>query len=51
MQNREELGQKGHDRSKKTTCRQRGKSIIFKKGGDKYRVRTPVYLESLKRSM
>jgi hypothetical protein len=33
MQNREELRQKGHDRSRKTTCRERGKNIIFRRGG------------------
>jgi hypothetical protein len=32
MQNREELRQKGHDRSRKT-CRERGKNIIFRRGG------------------
>jgi hypothetical protein len=29
MQNREELRQKGHDGSRKTTCRERGKNIIY----------------------
>jgi hypothetical protein len=33
MQNREELRQKGHDGSKKMTCHERGKNIIFRKGG------------------
>ncbi len=33
MQNREELRQKGHDGSQKTTCRGRGKNIIFRRGG------------------
>jgi hypothetical protein len=32
MQNREELRQKGNDRSKKTMCFKRGKNIIFGKG-------------------
>jgi hypothetical protein len=33
MQNREELRQKGHDGSWKTTCRERGKKYHFQKGG------------------
>ncbi len=33
MQNREELRQKGHDGSRKMTCRERGKNIIFRRGG------------------
>jgi hypothetical protein len=33
MQNREELRQKGNDVSRKTTCRVRGKNIIFGRGG------------------
>jgi hypothetical protein len=33
MQNREELRQKGHDRSQKMMCRERGKNIIFRRGG------------------
>ncbi len=33
MQNREELRQKGHDGSKKTTCCERGKKYYFQKGG------------------
>jgi hypothetical protein len=33
MQNREELRQKGHDGSQKTTCRERGKKYHFQKGG------------------
>jgi hypothetical protein len=33
MQNREELRQKGHDGSRKTTCRERGKKYNFQKGG------------------
>jgi hypothetical protein len=33
MQNREELGQKGHDESQKTVCCERGKKIIFRRGG------------------
>ncbi len=33
MQNREELRQKGHDRSRKTTCRERGKKYHFQKEG------------------
>jgi hypothetical protein len=32
MQNREELRQKGHDRSQKTTCHKRGK-MSFSEGG------------------
>ncbi len=41
MQNREELRQKGHDWSQKTTCRERGKKYNFQKGGsgNKYRFR------------
>jgi hypothetical protein len=33
MQNREELPQKGHDGSRKITCRERGKKYNFQKGG------------------
>jgi hypothetical protein len=33
MQNREELRQKGHDGSRKTKCRERGKKYHFQKGG------------------
>ncbi len=33
MQNREELRQKGHVASRKTTCRERGENIIFRRGG------------------
>jgi hypothetical protein len=33
MQIREELGQKGHDGSRKTTCHERGKKYHFQKGG------------------
>jgi hypothetical protein len=33
MQNREELRQKGHDGSQKTTCPERGKKYNFQKGG------------------
>jgi hypothetical protein len=33
MQNREELRQKGHDGSQKTACHERGKNIIFRRGG------------------
>ncbi len=33
MQNREELRQKGHDRRRKRTCRQRGKKYHFQRGG------------------
>jgi hypothetical protein len=33
MQNREELRQKGHDGSRKTTCREKGKKYHFQKGG------------------
>jgi hypothetical protein len=32
MQNRKESRQKGHNRSKKTTCFKRGKNIISGKG-------------------
>jgi hypothetical protein len=43
MQNREEFRQKGHDRSRKTTCRERGKNIIFRRGGgNKYRFQTKI---------
>jgi hypothetical protein len=33
MQNREELRQKGHYGSQKMTCSERGKNIIFRRGG------------------
>jgi hypothetical protein len=33
MQNREQLRQKGHNSSRKTTCRERGKKYHFQKGG------------------
>jgi hypothetical protein len=33
MQNWEELRQKGHDGSRKTTCSERGENIIFRRGG------------------
>jgi hypothetical protein len=33
MQNREELRKKGHDGSRKMTCRERGKKYHFQKGG------------------
>jgi hypothetical protein len=33
MQNREELGQKGHNGSRKMTCHERGENIIFRRGG------------------
>jgi hypothetical protein len=33
MQNREELMQKGDNGSRKTTCRERGKNVIFRRGG------------------
>jgi hypothetical protein len=43
MQNREELRQKGHDGSRKTTCSERGKKYNFQKGGgNKYRFRTEI---------
>jgi hypothetical protein len=44
MQNREELRQKDHDGSQKTTCRDWGKKYHFQKGGggDKYRFRTEI---------
>jgi hypothetical protein len=32
MKNREQLRQKGHKRSQKTTCRERGKKYDFQKG-------------------
>jgi hypothetical protein len=36
MKNREELRQKGHDRSRKMMCHKRGKTSFSDKG-DKYR--------------
>jgi hypothetical protein len=33
MQDIEELRQKGQNGSRKTTCRERGKNIIFRRGG------------------
>jgi hypothetical protein len=33
MQNREELKQKGHDGSRKAMCPERGKNILFRRGG------------------
>jgi hypothetical protein len=42
MQKREELTQKGQDRSQKTTCRKMGKNIVFREGGDKYIFRTEI---------
>jgi hypothetical protein len=33
LQNREKLSQKGHDGSRKTMCRDRGKNVIFRRGG------------------
>ncbi len=44
MQNREELKQKGHDWGQKATlARERGKNIIFRRGGgDKYHFRTEI---------
>jgi hypothetical protein len=44
MQNSEELGQKGHDSSKKTTRCERGKKYHFQKGGggNKYRFWTEI---------
>jgi hypothetical protein len=33
MQNRDELRQKGYDGSRKTMCPERGKNIIFRRGG------------------
>jgi hypothetical protein len=42
MQNREELKQKGHDESLKTTCRERGKKYHFQNGGNKYHFRTEI---------
>jgi hypothetical protein len=34
LQNREELRQKGHNGIKKTKCCERGKNIIFRRGGE-----------------
>jgi hypothetical protein len=43
MENREELRPKGHDGSRKMTCRERGENIIFRRGGgNKYRFRTEI---------
>jgi hypothetical protein len=36
MQNRIEVSQKEHNRSKKTTCHERGENIIFRKGRGEY---------------
>ncbi len=36
LQNREELRQKGHNGSRKTMVCERGKNIIFRRGGNKY---------------
>jgi hypothetical protein len=33
LQNMEELRQKGQNGSRKTTCRERGKNVIFRRGG------------------
>jgi hypothetical protein len=33
MQNKEELREKGHNGSRKMTYRERGKNIIFRRGG------------------
>jgi hypothetical protein len=42
MQNREELRQKGYDRSQKMMCRERGENIIFGKGSGKYCFHTKI---------
>jgi hypothetical protein len=43
MQNREELRQKRKDGSRKTACRERGKNVIFRRGGgNKYCIRTEI---------
>ncbi len=43
MQNREELRLKGHDRSRKRTCCERGKKYYFQKGGgNKYHFQTKI---------
>ncbi len=51
MQNREEFRQKGHDGSRKTTCRERGKNIIFRRGGGINIVFGPKYRPLYKRKM
>jgi hypothetical protein len=33
MKNMEELRKKGHDGSRKTKCRERGRKILFSEGG------------------
>jgi hypothetical protein len=43
MQNREELREKGHDGSQKTACHERGKNIIFRRGGGMNIVFGPKY--------
>ncbi len=43
MQNREELREKGHDGSRKTTCCERGKKYNFQKGGGINIVFVPKY--------
>jgi hypothetical protein len=41
--NREELWQQGHERSRKTTCCERGKNVIFRRGGwNKYHFWTEI---------
>jgi hypothetical protein len=46
MQNREELRQKGHDRSIKTTCCKKGKNIILERGPkDRSQVPVIVYID------
>jgi hypothetical protein len=42
LQNREELRQKSHDGSRKSTCRERGKKYHFQEGGNKYCVWTKI---------
>jgi hypothetical protein len=44
MQNRAELLQKGHNRSKKYFFTSGGKSIIFRRGGDKYSFRIEILI-------
>jgi hypothetical protein len=57
MQNREELRKKGHNGSRKTTCRKRGKKYHFQKGGGinivfgpKYRPLGPYGVNSRKKT-
>ncbi len=49
MQNKEELRQKGHDRSLKTTCHVRGTKHNFQKGGGgKYIFWSEIYNHAIK---